>query len=81
MTDRIEAARAALGGLQARILPPAVRELLGGLLDELEHVRGLMGDAFDAAHRAGCDARAAVDEHEKAHHPAGRMDQEGAGNG
>lgn len=73
-SDRIEAARAALGSIQARLVPGWVRELLAGLLDELGHLRELVADANQAAHAAAAVAVAVVQEHEERHHTSGRMD-------
>jgi len=80
MSERIEAARTALeSGRVKLMLPGSVRDALLGLLDELEHLGGLVRDLRDAgpspkaAALSLASAAAAVKMHEQRHHPVGDL--------
>lgn len=88
MSERIEAARAALeSGRVKLMLPGAVRDALLGLLDEFDHLARLVEnlrlyqeEASKKAVAAGVVAAAAsVQVHEKRHHPSGLLEQQEAG--
>jgi hypothetical protein len=80
MNERIEAARTALESGRVRLmLPGSVRDALLGLLDELEHLGGLVRDLREAgpspkaAAVSIASAAAAVRMHEQRHHPVGEL--------